>query len=752
MWVPFLMRMINRLRQLTNGLFGRFALRLDVGRAIRATVALMIPLVICHWLGRPADALFIGITAQNLSLPDFRGAYRFRLFILLVMTMVSACSALLGVACAGSVIWATLAMGAIALINGVWRHLSADYGPSLSVTSALLFLLGLAQPGGLPAGLHLAGLAGLGGLGAMLLHAVLWLVRPQHPLRYAVAETWVAASDLVASMRVSAAKPARGGSELFASRERELRASLDRTFLILSGAGSGKESPLTTHLEEMRREVVHFAMRVMALNTAMESVVERPEFKSSLPILDSVLKALGDAARSVAVTLIVHRHENLAASSVRLRRCEHLVRVLDEQIALLPAGDLNVAQLRAVLEQILQVLPRIRVALSETVDQRSARFHFPVTLPELGARPLRSLAGWVNPATHLDPVLVRHALRMALLTMVAVGMYKGFKIPRGYWIAFTIMVVLQPDYGSTRQRAGQRIGGTLAAVVIASALLWIQMPWYLLDAFIAITSFGFAYFLTRRYGLAIFFVTIMIVLLMETTALVHVDLTIARLLSTLLGGGLALLGARAFWPIWAREKFPALLAAAIRANKTYLQALSLSFSKSAAGTRDMIMMAKRRAENANRFVAASLERLLSEPVGRREKAERDAALTTYNQRVTRALSGIAIHLEDGGAIDDPAMSAVIGKMVDALEKLAQAVEVDYESSAIAKLAAELGTVEVDISKAAATAPQGAGMMTPRISLIRAQVAKTVAEMRVMTLAMSVPSSSAREGVPKMGRP
>jgi hypothetical protein len=87
--------------------------------------------------------------------------------------------------------------------------------------------------------------------------------------------------------------------------------------------------------------------------------------------------------------------------------------------------------------------------------------NFPLRLPELSGLSLRSLGSWLNPVQQLDSVLVRYSLRGAVITMLAVAIYKWFDVQRGYWIAFTVLVVLQPDYGSTRQRAGQRIAGTL---------------------------------------------------------------------------------------------------------------------------------------------------------------------------------------------------------------------------------------------------------------------------------------------------
>jgi uncharacterized membrane protein YccC len=114
--------------------------------------------------------------------------------------------------------------------------------------------------------------------------------------------------------------------------------------------------------------------------------------------------------------------------------------------------------------------------VAETVDHGAVHSGFPLHLPELSGVSLRSLSAWINPAPEVDSVLIRYSLRMAVVTMLAVAAYKYFGIPRGYWIAFTTIVVLQPDYGSTRARAGQRSLGTVAGSLLASALLWIKLP------------------------------------------------------------------------------------------------------------------------------------------------------------------------------------------------------------------------------------------------------------------------------------
>lgn len=700
----------------------------DLGRGLRVAVALGAPLLIFHGLNLPADAMYVAIASQALAVPDLRGAYGMRLAILAALIVVVAASTLLGV-CVGASLWATIAaMGLLALLGGGWRMLSEDYGPALSVNAALLFLMATAHPGTFGQGVHLAGLVALGGLGAAVLQIALWLVRPQHPLRYAVAECWVAVSDLVAGMRRNLAS-GQPRQEAMTGPEQQLRATLDRTFVILGSSEKRHRQTFIAHLEETRIEVVHFAMRLLALETSLEALVSQPRYAGLLPVIDSVCKTLGDAARSAGVTVIMHRRANLIATEMRLRRSADLLRVFDEQLALAPPG-VELAEVRAALQPMVKVLERLPEPLARTIDLGSARASFSMMLPEISTRSIRSLAAWVNPPEQLDPVLARYALRMAVLTMLAVALYKGFQIPSGYWIAFSIVVVLQPDYGSTRQKAAQRIGGTFAGIVLGSALLWVKMPLLWLDGCASVAAFCFAYFLKRRYGVAVFFVTLMVVLMSEMTTAVHLSFTLTRLASNLMGGLMALVSAVVFWPVWEGEKFATLLAAAIRANRAYLAAIAAHLGPE--GAEVNLLANKRRAENANRFAAASLQRMLAEPGEHPESDRRAAALATYNQRVTRAFSALALPLQEGAKDQFPEVVAALPEIGRTLEALSSAVEGQGGPAEMAQLEEQARHLGDRVFRQIATTTNRA--LSPA-DLALTHLTKAIAEIQAMTLAL-----------------
>lgn len=642
----------------------------DVARGLRSAGALAVAWTVCLLTGNTGAAMFVATAAMNVAMPDIRGDYEARLLILGALTLLLAASTLAGTVAAGNVVAATITIGGLALLAGCWRHLSGDYGPHFALGSGLMYFIGLSQPGDFRSGLWLSVLTGLGALGGILIQIAGWFVRPQHPLRHAVAETWVAAADVIAAMRPCSDEGEARRIDL-PEKEGALRATIDGTLRVLREVKSLRSESFVAHLDELTYLAARLGMRAIAFHAASEDLEARADFGAIAPTLDSALRALGNTARSAAVTIITHRAEQFIAFQVRVRRAATLVHVLDDRLAALGEAA-AVRQCREMLGQILELLATMREKLDETVDHGTTSAGFALRLPDLDGLSVRSLGSWLNPARQLDPVLARYTFRAAVLLMLGVAVYEYFHIPRGYWIPFTALVVLQPDYGSTRRRAAQRISGTLAGSAVASLLLWVKMPAWALIFFASTMAFGFAYLVRSRYALAVFHVTVMIVLMTEVVMPVHLDFTIARLLSTITGGLLAFAAALLFWPNWEQDQFPGILARAMRANGRYLEGVAAQLLSGQALTGEALH-AKREAERANSQATASLQRMLAEPLRRQNNVERGAVLTTHNQRLTRAITVLAQQLYKSQRIIPPDLGVRSKRLAEALEDLAREV-------------------------------------------------------------------------------
>lgn len=703
-----------RLGQLAD----REALQPDLGRAMRATVAFMVPLLLAVAGRLPIEVTFVAIAAQNLAMLDLRGAYRLRLALLLAMTAVFVGAAALGTLVSGHLPAALLATVLVAACGGLWRHLSSDYGMSLAISSTLVFLIALNSPAGAASvGAHsLAAL--VGALWGVVLQIANWPFRPQHPLRRSVSDSWLAVADLFAALAPSDSADPAARLQRIHQAEAALRTTLDKSYADLGAARAG---PLRQRLETLNLAAARLATRVVALHTALEALLAESDSALLAPALEPALTSLTNTSRTVALAVVSRQPAHLATSEVRLRRLANLLRVLQARLAA-TAPTAAGGQLAAILQTIEQHLPAVHEALRATVERADERAAFSLELLDIETWSLRPLASALNLSTHVDPALVRFTLRIAVLLTLGVVAFKTLGLPHGYWLPFTVIVVLQPDYGSTRKRAAQRLAGTFAGSAFASLLLWLHLPFAALATATAATIFAFGYLVKRDYGRAVFFVTLFIVLLTEANGPVTMEFTVERLGSTAAGGAVALLAAMFFWPVWERDRFPPILAAALRANRDYLRLLVARLT--AGGGYDAAgVAAKRHAETANSLVFSSLQRMSGDPKNQQEGLAQAAALANGNQRLTRALTVLTLHL----AADAPLRRPEIARFAELAEATLEALARSIEAGAVGEFDPLLAALE---GFAPRETPGGA----PREHWVLAQFTRAATELSAMVLA------------------
>jgi uncharacterized membrane protein YccC len=656
-----------------NRLFEDQSLQPDLGRAIRATLGYMVPLLLAAAGRLPFEATFVALVAQNVAMVDVRGAYAVRLGLLLAMTAILSGAVLLGTLVSPHLLTAVLGMGLMALGGGLWRHLSSDYGIPLATASILVYLLGASAPASPGLAVQHAVAALAGGLWGLMLQVVNWPFRPQHPLRRAVADSWLAVADLFEAMAPSEEVREAERVQRVAEREAALRTTLDKSYAVLAAAGAARTGAMLARLERLNLAAARLATRVVAFNTAFETLMAQAEFAALLPSFLPALTSLTNTSRTMALAVVSRQPEHLATADVRLLRLSALLRVLQTRVTAQTPATLARGQLLEILRQIERHLPEVRDALRATITRAGERAAFSLELLDVHTWSLRPLASVLNLRARVDPALIRFSIRLAVFTMLGVVIFKAIGLPHGYWLPFTMVVVLQPDYGSTRQRAAQRLAGTLAGSIVASLLLWLHLPFPALTLATAATIFTFGFLVKRNYGLAVFFVTLFIVLLTEANGPVTIAFTGERLGSTLAGGAISLLAALFFWPVWERDRFPPVFAQALRSNRDYLRLLTARLASGGSYDAEAIA-AKRRAETANSAVFSSLQRMIGDPRNQREGIERAAALANGNQRLTRALTVVTLHLTPGRPLAWPEIGRFAQLAADVLDALAEGIE------------------------------------------------------------------------------
>jgi uncharacterized membrane protein YccC len=651
----------------------RESLRPDFSRAARGMVAAMVPLLLGLSGHLPVESAYAVLVGINIATVDVRGAYALRFTLLLTMAIILSVSAGLGGLVASSAIAAMFAMGLIALAAGVWRHLSSDYGPTLGIASTLVFALGIHGTGGPAVGVSHLEAAFAGGLWGLLLQVVLWPFRSEHPLRRTVADTWLALASVFEAMKLEDAPERAPVYGRIFEAESAFRSVTDHTAGVLS-AKAGAKGPLVGNLIALNLAAGRLATQAAALNTVFETLAQGPDFARVAPSFQPVFVALVNTSRTVALAVVSRQPRHLNTLDIRVRRLKNLLGVLTERVPARIGASPETARLGDIIALLVADLSSVEASLRLVVDRARERQAFSLELFEMDTWKLKALGASIDLNLNLDPSLVRYSLRSAVLTMAAVLALMELHLRHGYWLPFTMMVVLQPDFGSTRQKAAQRMLGTIVGSVLASAVLFLHMPTWVLLVATALTAFMFNYHLKRSYGVAVVYITLFIVLLTETGGQVDLSFTIERLSTTLAGGLLALLGAFLFWPSWERDRFPPILAKAFRANMGYLRVL-LAHLHGGRPIGDDVAHARRLAEAANSGVFSSLRRLSGDPKNRQDMLDRAAALANGNQRLTRALNGVTLRMEPCPSLVGSSFIAEFGVHAgESLEALALSAE------------------------------------------------------------------------------
>jgi uncharacterized membrane protein YccC len=712
-------------RQFTEG----ESLRPDLARAARATAGFMIPLALQATIGLPVEVVFASIAAQSVAMLDVRGDYRLRVSLLAVVTILLATTGVLGALASVSLPAAVGGTMFVALGAALWRHVGSDYGPPIAAASMLLFLVSLSQSHGPASAIpHVQAILFGGGIG-LGLQMLLWPFRPQHPLRRAVSDSWVAAGALFASLQPGL-RP-----EAVNEAEAALRTNLDHAYRILEGVSGRQRTALPARLEALNLRAARLAVRVGAVHTALDALRGTPVHRQIAPALAAVLTSLVNSSRSIAVTVVSRQPAHLAACEVRLRRLDALLEALQARLAGV-AGQPGSAQLAPLIASVRETVPDIAGVLRATLDRAGERALFTVELFDVETWQLKPLGSALNFSRNIDRSLVRFGLRMAVFTGIGTALFLWLKIPHGYWLPFTIVVVMQPDFGSTRQKAFQRVGGTVAGSIAASGLLWINLPRAAELFAIGAGVFGFAYFLKRNYGTAVFFVTIFVVIALEHTGgQIGSHIEIERIGATLAGGLIALLAAQLFWPVWERDRFPPLFARALASTRAYLAALQIRLHAGGA-LDDPTLKAKRQAETAAASLFSSLGRLFADTRAPRDEVEKIAALANGNQRTLRIANLLMVGLHAGPPLNTPAINAHF-KAID--RTLTHLIDQAAEPSKVKPF--ELAARAADLDTLPPAAADGHSPET----LVLGHLARAATEVRAM-LATATANPKSRQDV------
>ncbi len=623
--------------------------------AFRVVLALNVPLIVVPlFQGHFSyEVVWMAFGAYMLALIDYRGLHYKKIVIQSVEAILMTLAAIVGMNTANSWQASVMAMFVVGMFAALIRNWS-DYGASIGVAVGFFFLFGLSNPVSFAESVNYGMYVFAGAGWSVIITILAFPFRPSNPIRRSVAKIWKVNTEFLDILIQKHASDNVIDIIEVTEKETAIRDAINHSIKLFARRENKKTSLKTQHYDmmmEIRKTSSLFGATLDTMHEELE-VLDHPDFqKIRNTVLYKTLSAFAQASARLSVVIFTFRPEDLSLAKIRLKRCEIAIKLFEEA-----STELNLTHKEELaIQHFITTLHKSYGYLQHTVSQIEQKLNlkksdylenYKLTFNNflVGLKP-RAILELVREAFNVNSQHFVYALRVAVGLSIGVFVYKFFKIDHGHWISLTMLIVIQPYFGATRKKGVERIVGTVTGIILGGVIMLLPLPHDVFVGLLVVVSFFVAYFLRNNYKIGVFFVTIMMVILMQISQQHSWELIGWRVLSTLIGALLAVVASYVFWPVWEKKRFPPLMENALLQNKNYLQ-LVLKFYNNETAAGESWNKHRRVAEAANNDVFASVQRMVQEPEHIQNKVDLCFAMAGVTIRLSREITSIALTINE----------------------------------------------------------------------------------------------------------
>ncbi|ESU26228.1 putative membrane protein [Flavobacterium limnosediminis JC2902] len=238
----------------------------------------------------------------------------------------------------------------------------------------------------------------------------------------------------------------------------------------------------------------------------------------------------------------------------------------------------------------------------------------------------------------------RHSLRLTLTILAGFIIGKLLPFQNGYWILLTIVVIMRPGYGLTKQRSFERIFGTVIGGIIAFGILYFVDNHYILGTLSVIAMIlGFTYS-QINYKIGATFVTIYVIFIFGMLTPNITEVVQYRILDTLLGAALAFIANYFLWPSWEFLNLNKHLEKSIAANRNYLKEITLFYNQKGEPTTDYKVSRKQAFIEIGNLMA-SFQRMKQEPKSKQKNMAKVYKAVVVNHTLLSSAASLGTYVQ-----------------------------------------------------------------------------------------------------------
>lgn len=254
--------------------------------------------------------------------------------------------------------------------------------------------------------------------------------------------------------------------------------------------------------------------------------------------------------------------------------------------------------------------------------------------------PLRTL---IENLSFSSPIF-RHSLRLTITILIGFVVGKFLPFQNVYWILLTIVVIMRPGYGLTKERSYNRIFGTILGGLLAFGIVSLVQNHIALSIFSIICMLLGISFTQINYKISATFVTMYVVFIYGILVPNVVEVIQFRILDSLTGAILAFLANHFLWPAWEFINTPIHIESSIRANRNYLKEIADFYNKKGE-VPTSYKLARKNAFIEIGSLMTSFQRMMQEPKSKQKTLPLVNKLVVLNHSLLSALASLSTYIQ-----------------------------------------------------------------------------------------------------------
>ncbi len=445
-------------------------------------------------------------------------------------------------------------------------------------------------------------------------------------------------------------------------------ASIDAAQRVLSPAslfGRTDNRDLRSIVDQTRRARLDFTT-LAGLRARLAQIDTR--------LLDEVADALAHVALGLSELSLAVRHpgdtNHWREHSTRLRQ------VIDHLETLVSTGQFT-SDVKTLMSQIVAHLEALggqlraigQLVERENSDALRGAWRLDVRWGGLDPSRFRDNVALFRDNLRRDSTAFRHAIRLVVAVLLATAVAQLLDLPRGYWVAFSVAVILKPDYSTLLRRGvGRVIGTALGASLAAITVSELHPSYAVTTVMIAIVAIAAYSTWSASFSVAIGLVTSLVLFMLSVNSTNSVGTALDRLIDVALGAAIAI-ATYLVWPSSPVHDVRDAEASMFAALARYVDdVIKVCFGEAVDPT--TVASHSRDAHFRYANAEAAVGRSLGEPSSTRANPEVERGLLVSGLRILRATHALRFEAERGTtSVASTTIDDLRHNLVEALEHL-----------------------------------------------------------------------------------